>query len=209
MLAVACIYIVRLFSLQVLNDDYKQYADGNAFLKKTQYPSRGLIYDRTGKLLVFNQPAYDVMMIVREVRPLRYARLLPHVGITREQFDKRMEDMKNPRLNPGYSSYTPQDFHDTALGPGLWPPAGEALPIPRLLHPEPHAAPVCLPPWRPMCWATSARCRPATSSATTTTSGGDYTGDLGIERSYEQVLRGEKGGGDSLARCPRPHQGTV
>ena len=42
-LTIACIYIIRLFSLQVLNDDYKQYADGNAFLKKTQYPSRGLI----------------------------------------------------------------------------------------------------------------------------------------------------------------------
>ena len=68
-LVIACIYVVRLFSLQVLNDDYKQHADGNAFLKKTQYPSRGLIYDRNGKLLVFNQPAYDVMMIVREVRP--------------------------------------------------------------------------------------------------------------------------------------------
>ena len=63
-LVIACIYVVRLFSLQVLNDDYKQHADGNAFLKKTQYPSRGLIYDRNGKLLVFNQPAYDVMMIV-------------------------------------------------------------------------------------------------------------------------------------------------
>ena len=42
-LVIACIYVVRLFSLQVLNDDYKQHADGNAFLKKTQYPSRGLI----------------------------------------------------------------------------------------------------------------------------------------------------------------------
>ena len=48
-LVIACIYVVRLFSLQVLNDDYKQHADGNAFLKKTQYPSRGLIYDRNGK----------------------------------------------------------------------------------------------------------------------------------------------------------------
>ena len=41
-LVIACIYVVRLFSLQVLNDDYKQHADGNAFLKKTQYPSRGI-----------------------------------------------------------------------------------------------------------------------------------------------------------------------
>lgn len=110
MLVIACIYVVRLFSLQVLNDDYKQHADGNAFLKKTQYPSRGLIYDRNGKLLVFNQPAYDVMMIVREVRPFDTLDFCRTVGITKEQFDKRMADMKNRRLNPGYSSYTPQTF---------------------------------------------------------------------------------------------------
>ena len=89
-LVIACIYVVRLFSLQVLNDDYKQHADGNAFLKKTQYPSRGLIYDRNGKLLVFNQPAYDVMMIVREVRPFDTLDFCRTVGITKEQFDKRM-----------------------------------------------------------------------------------------------------------------------
>ena len=76
-LVIACIYVVRLFSLQVLNDDYKQHADGNAFLKKTQYPSRGLIYDRNGKLLVFNQPAYDVMM---RGSPFRYTRFLPDCG---------------------------------------------------------------------------------------------------------------------------------
>ena len=96
-LVIACIYVVRLFSLQVLNDDYKQHADGNAFLKKTQYPSRGLIYDRNGKLLVFNQPAYDVMMIVREVRPFDTLDFCRTVGITKEQFDKRMADMKNRR----------------------------------------------------------------------------------------------------------------
>lgn len=104
MLVIACIYVVRLFSLQVLNDDYKQHADGNAFLKKTQYPSRGLIYDRNGKLLVFNQPAYDVMMIVREVRPFDTLDFCRTVGITKEQFDKRMADMKNRRLNPDRKS---------------------------------------------------------------------------------------------------------
>ena len=53
------VYIVRLFSLQILSDEYKSAADSNAFYKKTIYPSRGLIYDRNGELLVYNQPAYD------------------------------------------------------------------------------------------------------------------------------------------------------
>ena len=54
--AVVVIYIIRLFTLQILSDDYKKNADSNAFLKKIQYPSRGHITDRNGKLLVYNEP---------------------------------------------------------------------------------------------------------------------------------------------------------
>ncbi len=50
------------------------------------------------------------MMIVREVRPFDTLDFCRTVGITKEQFDKRMADMKNRRLNPGYSSYTLQTF---------------------------------------------------------------------------------------------------
>ena len=60
---------MRLHSLQIDDDVYKRSADSNAFLKKTVYPSRGLMYDRNGELVVFNQPAYDVMMIPRDVEP--------------------------------------------------------------------------------------------------------------------------------------------
>ena len=66
-LLVLLIFIIRLFSLQILNNDYKAWADSNAFLKRTIYPARGIIYDRNGKLLVYNQPTYDVMIIMREV----------------------------------------------------------------------------------------------------------------------------------------------
>ncbi|KAB6239628.1 hypothetical protein GA404_13145, partial [Bacteroides xylanisolvens] len=57
-ISIVLIYLIRLFVLQITTDDYKKNADSNAFLNKIQYPSRGAIYDRTGKLLVFNQPAY-------------------------------------------------------------------------------------------------------------------------------------------------------
>ena len=57
---IVLVYLIRLVDLQLLSDEYKKYADNNAFLNKVQYPSRGAIYDRNGKLLVFNQPAYDV-----------------------------------------------------------------------------------------------------------------------------------------------------
>ena len=64
---IVLIYILRLFSLQIVSDEYKQHADSNAFLKKTQYPARGIIYDRNDSLLVYNQPAYDITFIPREI----------------------------------------------------------------------------------------------------------------------------------------------
>lgn len=109
-LAIIVVFIGRLFSLQVLEDKYKEHADSNAFLNKTVYPSRGVMYDRTGKLLVSNQPAYDVMVCMRSVKDLDTLAFCQSLGITKEFFDKRMADVKNRRLNPGYSSYTDQLF---------------------------------------------------------------------------------------------------
>ena len=51
---IVVVYIIRLFTLQIMSDDYKKNADSNAFLKKIEYPSRGIITDRKGKLLVYN-----------------------------------------------------------------------------------------------------------------------------------------------------------
>lgn len=104
------IYVLRLFDLQIMTDDYKKNADSNAFLNKIQYPSRGAIYDRNGKLLVFNQPAYDITFVPREVTQLDTADFCRALNITREQFDKRMKDVKNRWMNPGYSKYTHQTF---------------------------------------------------------------------------------------------------
>ena len=67
-------------------------------------------HDRNGKLLVYNQPAYDVMLIMREIQPFDTLDFCDVLGITKEQFLKRIADIKNRRLNPGYSSYVPQVF---------------------------------------------------------------------------------------------------
>ena len=110
--AIIAIYVVRLFSLQIVNDEYKQNAESNAFLNKTIYPSRGVIYDRQGRLLVFNQPAYDVIVCMRRIpkEGIDTLAFCATLDITKEQFDRRMADIKNFNLNPGYSSYTDQVF---------------------------------------------------------------------------------------------------
>lgn len=107
---IVLVFVGRLFHLQILNDDYKRHAESNAFLNKTVYPSRGVMYDRNGKLLVSNKPAYDVMVCMRNVKDLDTLAFCQSLGITKDFFDKRMADVKNRRLNPGYSSYTDQLF---------------------------------------------------------------------------------------------------
>ena len=67
---IVVIYLLRLFTLQLMSDDFKRNADSNAFLKRIQYPARGAICDRNGKLLVYNQPAYDIMVVMSEMKDL-------------------------------------------------------------------------------------------------------------------------------------------
>ena len=59
MSAVIVLYVLRLFTIQIIETKYKNGADSNAFLKKTQFPPRGLIYDRNHILMVYNKPAYE------------------------------------------------------------------------------------------------------------------------------------------------------
>lgn len=105
---IVLIFLIRLLSLQIMSEDYKKNADSNAFLKKIQYPSRGVIYDRNGKLLVYNQPAYDITVIMKEITSLDTADLCRTLKITPEFLRKRFKDLKDRRLNPGYSPYTNQ-----------------------------------------------------------------------------------------------------
>ena len=110
-LLIVVVYIIRLFTLQITSDDYKKSADSNAFLKKIEYPSRGGIYDRNGKLLVYNQPAYDIMVVMNEAKDhLDTLDFCEALNITREDFDNRMATIKDRSKNPGYSRFTQQLF---------------------------------------------------------------------------------------------------
>lgn len=107
---VVLIYIARLFSLQIIETRYKQGAESNAFLRKTIYPPRGLVYDRNNKLLVYNKPAYDVALIMREIHDLDTLAFCRALNLSKEYFIERIAEIKDRRKNLGYSSYTPQVF---------------------------------------------------------------------------------------------------
>ncbi len=83
MVTLVVIYILRLFSLQILDDKYKKGAASNAFLNKTIFPPRGLIYDRNDSLLVYNKPAYDIAFINREIQNLDTLSFCNDLNITK------------------------------------------------------------------------------------------------------------------------------
>ncbi|MDE6239306.1 MAG: penicillin-binding protein 2 [Muribaculaceae bacterium] len=189
---IALIYLIRLFDLQIQDGRYKASADSNAFLKKTVYPSRGLIYDRNGELVVYNQPAYDVMLIPRDVQPFDTADFCRTLNITPQQLEKRFADMRDKRLNPGYSSYTPQKLISQLSSQDYGRLQEKLYRFPgffiqkRILRQYNHStAANVLGNIREV----SAKDIQNDDYYTQ----GDYTGDLGVEKSYEPYLRGQKG----------------
>lgn len=109
-------YIFQIYSLQINSNDYKTKADSNAFYKKTIYPARGLMYDRNGKLVVYNQASYDITFVPREIKDVDTLELCRTLDITVDEFNERMARVKNKRNNPGYSTYTEQEFMTLLTG---------------------------------------------------------------------------------------------
>lgn len=104
---VVAIYLIRLLTLQLLSDDYKKTADSNAFRKEVLYPSRGLILDRKGRLMVYNEPSYNIMVTMNEQRGIDTLDFCKTMGMTVEEYEKKMQEIKQRR---NYSRYTPQLF---------------------------------------------------------------------------------------------------
>ncbi len=88
---IATIYIVRLFCMQILTDEYKIKAEGNSQRVQTVYPARGLMLDRHGKIMVENQPAYDLLVTPRKVKPFDTLELITILGIDMENFKKAFD----------------------------------------------------------------------------------------------------------------------
>ncbi len=96
----ASLLVIRIFYLQIIDDSFKLKSDNNAIKIKYDYPERGYIYDRNGKLLVSNQASYDIMVIPREIKNLDTIEFCELLNITKEDFIKKIEKAKvySPRL---------------------------------------------------------------------------------------------------------------
>ena len=82
---IAIVFLFKLLELQVVNTSYRTLSENNAILEIADYPERGFIYDRNGELLVANQPAYDVMIIPKNASPFDTLSFCELTGITKQR----------------------------------------------------------------------------------------------------------------------------
>ena len=177
---------MKLFIIQVVKNTYRLSADNNVLRYITQYPARGLIYDRKGKLIVYNQAAYDLMVVPAQVTKIDTAGFCDLLGISRELFIKQMK-LANNHSRRAASVFLKQVSNETYarfqekmfLYPGFYPQPRTlrkySLPVAshvlgyvsevddNLIKKNPYYKP------------------------------GDYIGKSGIEEAYEKDLRGRRG----------------
>ena len=191
--AIVLIYLVRLFTLQIMSDDFKKNADSNAFLKKVEFPSRGIITDRNGELLVYNQPSYDIMVIMNEENGrLDTAEFCKALDITPDFFKKRMADIKDRSKNPGYSRYTQQLFMSQLSDQEFSVFQEKAYKFPGF-YIQKRSIRQYEYPTAALLLGDVAEVSPEDIKEDDYYQPGDYIGKVGIERSYEKELRGTKG----------------
>jgi len=190
---VVLIFISRLFWLQIIDQSQKQKADNNALLRQVVYPSRGLIYDRNGELLVFNQPIYEVTLIMQEMRhgfdTVAFCRCL---DIDSLEFEQRIAAIKDRRRNRGFSTYTPQIFMSqlskqevASLRETSYKFSGVGIRKRTLRgYSYPYAAHIL---------GSVGEVSQSDIDRDDYYQAGDYAGRDGLERTYEQRLRGTKG----------------
>lgn len=183
---ISVIYIIRLFALQVVDESYKLSANNNVLRYITRYPARGLIYDRNGKLLVFNQAAYDIMIVPNQMKAFDTVQLCSLLNISQDQVLEKIRKAKR------YSRYKPSIFLEQvsketyATFQELQHRYSGFFVQTRTLreYPFKNAAHVL---------GYIGEVSEKITKDDQYYKSGDYIGINGVEKSYEEVLRGEKG----------------
>jgi penicillin-binding protein 2 len=106
---VGIIFLVKLFSIQVLDTRYAQMAEGNAILRQVEYPFRGLIYDRNHKLIVYNTPEYDIEVVTKDIKQFDSVKFCEVFQMSQEQLRLKFQEMKTRKE---YSPFKPTLFID-------------------------------------------------------------------------------------------------
>ncbi len=186
MLAIAAVFVLRLFTIQITNKTYKQFATRNVLRKIITFPARGLIYDRHNALMVYNKAAYDLMIIPREAKAFDTTELCRIVQLDRLDLRDAIKKAKQ------FSYYKPSIVAGQ-IAPEIYAPLQEKLyKYPGFFvqtrtlreYPSKSAA-------QALGFVGEVNQRMIESDNYYRS--GDYIGVSGLEKAYEKELRGIKG----------------
>jgi len=185
-IGVTLVYLIRLFQLQVLDSSYKVSAEKNALRRITEHPARGLIYDRNDFLLVYNDAAYDLMVVPNEMRDFDTADMCRILDINKEELVKRIEKArKHSKMLPSLVAQQMSKSDYGYLQEKLYRFPGFFVQNRTLRHyPKPIAAHIL---------GYVGEVDEKILEDDEYYQLGDYIGISGIEKAYEQELRGTKG----------------
>ena len=100
----AIILMAKLFSIQIIDDDYKMDAENNSVVYTTINPTRGIIHDRNGNILVGNKVAYDLLVTPKDVEEFDTLALSKVLDVTPEFIKEKMDGYYRNRRRIGYQS---------------------------------------------------------------------------------------------------------
>ncbi len=186
-LVVGLIFLIRLFYVQVIDSHYKLDATNNVLRTVVKYPARGLIYDRHGELLVYNEAAYDLMVVPKAIKEdfdtTEFCSLL---GMSRKEFDQRFNKAKN------YSQYKASIFEKEISAKSYAIIQEQLFNYPgffvqtRTLRSYPKKTAAHMVGY-------VGEASPKVIKKDNYYKSGDHIGISGIEKHYEKVLRGKRG----------------
>nr|MBP9796761.1 penicillin-binding protein 2 [Chitinophagales bacterium] len=185
--AIFIIFFIRLFYLQIIDDTYKQIADDRGIRKEQVDPDRGQIFDRNGKLIVYNEPSYKLMVVPSQVKNIDTTRFCEIVGVDKAFFIKKMKEARS------YSRMRESVFLSQIS-------ADEFGRIEEYLY-EFKGFYTAISPVRRYAYPAAAHLLGYVAEVDSNDikkSGGyyrnaDVIGKSGVEKSYENLLRGQKG----------------
>lgn len=201
------IFLVKLFFIQVVDTRYAQLADSNAILRQPEYPVRGLITDRNGKLIVYNTPEYKLEVLLKDVQNFDSAKFCRVFEMSRQELRKRFREMK---ARKEFSAYKPtlfldqlstvdfakvQDYLDEFPGFYVLARTARSYTTPALANALGYVSEISR--------------KQLEEDQTRIYKQGDYIGQSGIEAFYEEQLRGTRGIRFKLRNVKGIIQGSV
>lgn len=186
-LSISIIFIVRLFMMQVVNEEWKIRAIRNTVRSKIIFPNRGLIYDRNGQIMVANQATYDIVVVPSHLEAFDTLAFCDLLQISKEELLASFKTAKKGLR------YYQESTIEKQIAPEAYALIAEQLyhfpgfdGKPRTLRSYPHNAGALALGDIGEVWAKEMDADPYYTMY-------DYTGKAGIEKAYEKLLRGKRG----------------